>query len=315
VARRVGRRADRGLRQVQPDAVHDQQAQIRERVAECRHLPVEYSPDAVVVAEEDVVEAVVAVDHRGRGRHGQRASQGGVQLVDARKVTAAGRVQLLAEAPQLPVQEPVGPAEVPEPDRRRIHRVQVDERVDQAQHGGPGALGPERQELVGRAVRRARHVLHDVERRAGHRLVLAQQQRLGHRDGRGVQGADHAVLAAHVVCRGEDVAERRPADDPPRSFGSGRVVHHVREVRAAALAHPGLQRPPHQSRQFAVEVSAQPVEVESWRGDLAHRPLLRGSRAVVRRGAAIASAAPLMMPTGRYVVQSRVLWRADRPYE
>ncbi|WP_398922917.1 hypothetical protein [Streptomyces sp. I6] len=74
-----------------------------------------------------------------------------------------------------------------------------------------------------------------------------------------MQRADDPVLALHVVRGGEHMAEGRPADDPPAAaVGDG-----VGEVRTAALDPPGLERPPHQSRQRAVEMDPQLLGVEA----------------------------------------------------
>ncbi len=197
-----------------------------------------------------------------------------MQLVDAGQFAVAGGVQLLAPAAQLPVEEALGASEVAQADGLRVHGVQFHQGVDQAQHRLAGALRVQRGELLHRAVRGALDVLHHVERRADDRVVLAEQQGLGDRDGRRVQCADHPVLALHVMCGGQDMTQRRPADDP--ATGAARVRDDVRQVGAAALDEPGVERSVHQTRPLAVEVAAQPVEVETWRVDWAHRAHLRG---------------------------------------
>ncbi len=198
-------------------------------------------------------------------RH-EAAAERRVQLVDAGQLAVAGGVQLLAPAAQLPVQEALGTAEVRQPHRRRIHRVQFDERVHQGQHRVPGALRAERGQLVGGAVRGALDELHDVERSPEHLLVLAQQHRPRHRHVRRVQRADHAVLPLHVVRRGEDMAERGPPYDPLRRA----VADRVGEVRASALDQPAGQRALRQTGPLAIEQAVQPVEVESGRMVGAH---------------------------------------------
>lgn len=210
----------------------------------------------------------------GAGESGSCLAERRVQLVDAGKFAVAGGVQLLAPAAQLPVQEPLGASEVPEADGLRVDGVQLHEGVDQTQHRLAGALGAQRGELLRRAVRGALDVLHDVERRADDRVVLAEQHRFRDRDGRRVQPADHAVLALHVVRGGQHMTQRRPPDDP--SAGAVRLRDEVGQVRTAALDEPGLERSVHQPRPLAVEMSAQAVEVETWRVDWAHRAHLRG---------------------------------------
>lgn len=288
MAGRAAGGGDRGVRQAEVRAVHHEQAEVGQRVAERRHLPVEDGPDPVVGADQGVVQAIVAVYDGGRGGGGQFPAERGVQFVDAGQLAVAGGVQLLAPAAQLPVEEALGAPEVAQADGPRVHGVQFDERVDEAEDGRPGALGAQRRELFGRAVRGALDVLHDVEGRPDHRVVLAEQHGLGYRNGCRVQGADHPVLALHVVRGGQHMTQRGPADDPaPRA-----VRDDVRQVRAAALDEPGFERSVHQTRPLAVEMAAQPVEVETWRVDWAHRAHLRGEKRSV-----------FMMPTSRYVVQ------------
>ncbi len=251
-------------------AVHHQQAQVGERVAERGHLPVQDRVDPVVGGDQDVVEAVVAVhDGGGRGAR-QLPGERAVQLVDAGQLAVAGRLQLLAPAAELPLQEPLGPPEVREADRGRLDGVQPYERVGEAEDHVAGAPGADGRELLGAAVRRAVHELHDVEGRSDDGLVLAEQQCPGHRHGGVVQRADHPVLAPHVVGGGEYVAERRAAHHP----AGGAVGDRVREVGAASFDQLGGERRRRESGAFAVQVRAQPLQVEPRRVALAHRVLL-----------------------------------------
>ncbi|MGX1121601.1 hypothetical protein RKD37_006964 [Streptomyces ambofaciens] len=285
----LGGGGDGGVGHAQRAAVHHQQAQVGQRVAERGHLPVEDRPDLVALAaDQDVVEAVVAVHDRRGGGAGQLPAEGGVQLVDAGQVAVARGVELLGPAAQLAVQEALGAAEVREAHLGGVHGVQPDQGVDQVQHGGAGALGPEGGELLGGAERGAVHELHHVEGRPQHLLVLAQEYRARHGHVGRVQRVDDAVLASHVVRGGQDVAERRASYDP----AVGAVRDGVGEVRPSALDQPAGQRAAHQAGPLAVEQDAQPVEIESGRVVGAHR-LSLGRVNSTRH----------MMPTGRYAVQ------------
>jgi hypothetical protein len=174
------------------------------------------------------------------------------------------------------------------PHRGGVDGVQLDEGVHQTQHHVAGALGAQRGELVGGAVRGALDELHHVEGGAQHLLVLAQQHRARHGHVRRVQGVDHPVLAPHVVRGGQDVAERGAAYDPRgRAVGDG-----VGEVRPPALDQPAGQRAVHETGALTVEQGAQPVRVEAWRVVGTHR-----------RSYGRVNGFRLMMPTGRYAVQ------------
>ncbi len=135
-------------------------------------------------------------------------AEGRVQLLDAGQLPVAGGVQLLAPAPELAVQETLGATEVREAHLGGVHRVQLDQGVDQFEDRAPGALRAERDELACRAVRGALDELHDVERGSEHLVVLAEEEGSRYRHVRRVQGADHPVLALHVVRGGQHMAER-----------------------------------------------------------------------------------------------------------
>src|SRR5262249_29354007 len=80
---RVDRGGDASLRFLS-HPVQDVQAEISERVAERRHLPVEHRDDAagVVGRQHRVVEAIVAVNDRRRWRFRDRVAQTPRELVD-----------------------------------------------------------------------------------------------------------------------------------------------------------------------------------------------------------------------------------------
>ena len=182
-----------------------------------------------------------------------------VQLVGAFERAAVRGVELLLPAAHLPLEEPLGPAEVGETHRERVHGVQRGERLDRAPGDRAGALRAERGELGGGAVRRPVHALHHVELRADHGLVLAQREGPGHGHGRVAQGRHHAVLPRHVVGGGEHVAQGRPADDPLLVP----VADDVGEVRLAARDERPGQRAGHLARAGLLEELPEAVEVEA----------------------------------------------------
>jgi len=93
----------------------------------------------------------------------------------------------------------VGMAELREPDRLVVDRVDRDENVDQLFGLSPRVFGGERRELGRRAQDRAVDLLHHVEGRVVDRLVGAERERARNRHvGTGERG-EHGVLAGHVV--------------------------------------------------------------------------------------------------------------------
>ena len=255
---------DGGVRQIEVGAVHHEQPEVGQRIAEGGHLPVQ---DGVDRGRPGRAGRCPAGSRRGRRwARGRRAAHGPSAACSS-SIPASSRLReassCLPQRRSCRSRNPSGRPKSAEPHRFRVHRVQVDQRVDQGEDGGPGALGAERGELLGGAVRDALDVLHDVEGRPEHRVVLAEQHRLRHRDGGGVQGADHPVLALHVVRGGQHMAQRRSAYHP----AAGPVGDGVRQVRAAALDEPRFEGSAHQPRPLAVEMAAQQLRVETWRGD------------------------------------------------
>ena len=68
---------------------------------------------------------------------------------------------------------------------------------------------------------------HHVERRVVDGLVVAEPECRRDRHGADVQAGDDAVLAAHVVGAGEQVAERRAAQHEGAAVGAGDAVGQV----------------------------------------------------------------------------------------
>ena len=136
--------------------VDEQQRDVGAGVPEGRHLPVDDGLDLVVVAGEQVVEAVVAVhdpDHR-RVVGGHPRGEPPVQLLGVRVLAGLGPLELLAPAAYLALEEAGRPPELAEPDLRRVHRVQCGEHVDHP--AGDGArCAPDRAARAGCALRYA----------------------------------------------------------------------------------------------------------------------------------------------------------------
>ncbi|TWH69118.1 hypothetical protein JD77_04120 [Micromonospora olivasterospora] len=240
--------------------VRQQQPEIGQRIAQRGHLPVEHRPHRHRVdGGQEVVEPEVAVHDPSRVRPlGHGGGERVAQLVDARQRAAAGLVELRGPAADLPAEEAVGAAEVGQPDRRGVDRVQGGERV----HHGQGQLaalpGGQRVGLRPAAEHLAGHPLHEVERGADHVGVGAVQQRRGHRHGGGGQGRDDPVLPGHVVRGGQHVPERGAAQHHLVIAGA----QQVRQVRLASGDQPGPQRRGGQLRAAPGQVRGEPVEVQ-----------------------------------------------------
>ena len=87
--------------------------------------------DLLGLFDEDVVEAVVAVDDARALACGDARRERRRELGEAGHLARAGPLQLGGPAPDLPLEEPLGVAEVGEAHRGRVHRVQVGEGVDE----------------------------------------------------------------------------------------------------------------------------------------------------------------------------------------
>jgi hypothetical protein len=209
-----GRVQQRRVRVAGLGPVHEQQAHVRERIAQRAELPVEHRGDGAVRLEQAVVEPVVAVDDRGPTLLGHPSGEGIVDLVDDVQVSGLRALPLAVPAPQLALDVPLAAAQFAEADG-----VGVDG-VDARQHLGELATGVaplvDAQVLGRRAIAddEAVHEAHDVERRAVDVLVGAQADNRRYGDVGGCQGRDDAVFPAHVVGGGQHVAQRRSAQDP-----------------------------------------------------------------------------------------------------
>ena len=215
-----------------------------------------------------VVEPVVAVHDRPARRVGQRRRQPVAQLVDAGQLAAARALQLLAPAAHLPLEEALRPAEVGQPDRRRVDRVQR-RRARRSARRQLAAPARRRAAPVCAAVRQtvAVDLLHHVERRADHlasrTAASVPRHRHGGRrqrgDAPGTRGAMSCAVASTWPSGGRRTTQaarrRRPRrsgwtcrpgsaprplsrspQEPARRRASARSERHARHRRCGSVA-------------------------------------------------------------------------------
>jgi hypothetical protein len=249
--------------------VVEQHAEIDERLTERGHVPVEDALDPIRVGRVElaVVDLVVVVQHGHPRRHGgHRGRQSVGHHGHLRHPSGVDEVPSLAPPGDLPLDEPVGLAEVAEADGDRVEQVQVGERVHD---GEPDASG----DVVvvghlGRHVVPDHHavaVLDDEEVGADHVVVVTERVGVGGAVEVAGQRVDGAELAAHVVGTWREAAERRAAHDQlgvPDAHEVGQVGRAVGELqhaeRPVEVGDVGAQ----------VGIEARPVEVLAG----AHRP-------------------------------------------
>ena len=151
---------------------------------------------------------------RGVAVIGHRRSQATRQFVDHREFPLLRACPLGGPSIDLSMQESIGPAEVAESDGIDVDGVEFGEHVDEGVGGGELLGGVESGDGVSVGVHRARHELHQIERVADDRLVIAHGDGAGHGNGAGTQRLLDAVLAAHVVGGGEQRTHRRSSQHP-----------------------------------------------------------------------------------------------------
>ncbi len=198
------------------DPVGQRAAEVHQRVAEGGHLPVEDAadPQRVVVVEHDVVEPEVVVDHAGRHVVGLVLVEPGHHGLEVADVVGAGPAVALAPAGHLPADVARALAEVGQPGRLDVDGVQLDEHVEEAaaQRSGVDLAQRHPRRQVG-PQDRARQLLHDVEVRPDHGVVLAEGDHRRHvAEHRRQPGLD-GELAAHVVGAARLGPARRAAQD------------------------------------------------------------------------------------------------------
>ena len=238
--------------------VHHLQADVGQRIAQRRHLPIQDGGDVAVAGEHAVVEAVVAVDQRVAGLDRQRGGQAPRQFVQLRQLALLRSRQLIDEAPHLPSEEAFGFAEVRKSDLGGVDGVESHQRVNQFLPDAAALLLAERR--CDRCRIRGYHAVHerhDVERRIVDADVLAQRD--GVRDGHvgGLKRRDHAKFAFHVMRRGEDVRQRRAAQHPGQAVG----FEAVGEVRPAVADDLGRERA--HGRDVLAEPRRQPLKIDA----------------------------------------------------
>ena len=182
--------------------------EVGERVAEGRQFPVEDADDAGLARVEDhVVEADVPVADGRLVARRDVPRQPIREPVDRRVVAGARGLPLLRPAPDLAREVVAGPSEPLEPDRPPIGHVEAGQRLDHAVIDAGARLA--RQLRQGRLPEDAApQALHQVEGRADHAAVVAEQDRAGHRHVGLRERLDHPVLAVDGVGGGQELARR-----------------------------------------------------------------------------------------------------------
>ena len=149
-------------------------------------------------------------------------------------------VVLPAPPLELPLDVPLVPRQVPEPHRVGVDVVQRGQRVGHVVPDRTPGGDVERRLRLGRAAQDvALDELHHVEGALVDRLVGAEAHGDGDRDAGGAERVDQAVLARHVVRRGQHVVQRRAAQGPGLS---SRVLDPEGEVGPAACDEGERQR-------------------------------------------------------------------------
>ena len=165
------------------------------------------------------------------------------------------RLRLLELRPpplQLPFDVALAPAQVAEAHGVDVDRVDLGQHVDERLARDPALrLVEDGRGDLGRAQDVSLDEVHDVERRAVHRLVGAQAEGRRHGHRRGPEGGDDLVLPAHVVGGGQDVVQGRAAQDAGPAGGVGDLEG---EVGVAAGDERELE-----GRDHAVDVVLEPA--------------------------------------------------------
>ena len=183
-------------------------ADVGQRMAEGRQLPVEHRDDARLGGvEHDVLEPVVAM-RDGRGVFGGHAAgSSSIRRLHRRDLRGLGAAVLFGPAVDLAGEVVARPAVVGEPDRRvvdpvqpRQHRVQLV--VDRRPLGRLDSGQPRVAENA------AGEEIHHVEGGADHALVEAQGAHLRHREAAVAQRLHHPVFAVDLVGAGEQLSGR-----------------------------------------------------------------------------------------------------------
>ena len=209
--------------------VAHERAEVDERVADRGHVPVEDRRHTVGFAgcEHGVVELEVVVEDRHSSRRRPGRHEELVDLVEPGIGPVVDPVPAMVPSGELPFDETVRTSEPIEPDRFRLDRVEVGERVDQCHRdpvSGIGSVREPRGDLI--AHDQSPATFDDEERSTDDRQVVAERQRAGCPVEHRPEPAQDPVLPCHVVSTGRDLSERWAAHDQ-----LGRAHRHaVREV-------------------------------------------------------------------------------------
>ena len=212
--------------------VDEHDCEVGDGITHGRHLPVEDRAHTTGLGiENGVVDSVVAV-HKCRHRDGRdMRGQPCGESIDVFDRFHLRELPLLAPPCDLTLQVALC---CPATSYRRIDRMQGDQRVDQRFTDVCRTGCTECACFRRRSDDLTVDVIHDHERRAGDGRVLAQRSWRRDREVDGVEHGEHAMLASHVVCARQNVAQRRA---PQHELSSDSVLEAEGEVRAS----PGQQ--------------------------------------------------------------------------
>ena len=166
--------------------------------------------------DDDVPEPIVAVHERHVVPGGNVLGHPRDQPLHRLDPLRLGGAVLLGPAMDLAREIIPRSPEIGEAERLPVHRVQA------------------REGLTERLVDRGADAIHDVERGADDRRVLAERVRARHREPRRAERRDDAVLALHRVRRGQELARRLAAQDV-LAAARRQVVGRVRLAAAELL--------------------------------------------------------------------------------
>ena len=234
-----------GSSRVDPERA--QVAEVGERVADRRHLPVEDRHDAGRRRRRvhHVAEPEVAVHDRRRRRVGQVLAQPAADALDGRQLARAVALPEPAEALELALEVAVGPAEALQPGGAPVDGVQRHERVDQllAHAPAPGLVverraGPRRSRPRPRAAPSRRTARRSPRRRRRRRARAGPARGPRARAARAPRAARRGRSAAAGRAAGGGRRARRRRGAARRSRWSGRR----RSARSRARPPPGRAR-------------------------------------------------------------------------
>ena len=170
---------------------------------------------------------------------GRCACSQAVTSSSSRQVARPPALPQPREAPDLALEIPLGPAEVAEAAALEVDAVQRRERGDHPLRHRGAVRGVAQAGRSRRGHRHAVEELHDVERHAEQRLVLAGGEHARDRHAGALQPAQHARLAQHVVGRRRQRRARRATEHDARAL----AAHAVGDVRVALADLGRVDRP------------------------------------------------------------------------